>query len=450
MNNLNTHLDWYPRASRSRVSRPIFSVLVTFTVAVLSIAIARENWLLLAGGVAIPLLFLWPVQMSLGIFAFLLPFDSVAILGATTTGTTLNWISGALTAVILFGMGVVSGRLEKPPQAAIWWVLFMTWSAATVLWALEPDKALRRLPTAFALLFLYVVAVSFRMSRKELSGVVVLTILGGLTAATFSFHQFLNSGGSLRSSLAMAGRETDPNQFAASLLLPLSLAMGAFFTSRGWLNRLSATAALALIGFGILLSMSRGSVLAVAVMIGVYLYRGGMNRRTILPIAVIALLLLAVPSLFFVRIQQGAEDKGEGRLDIWQVGLVAVEHNGVFGAGLDSFPALYQKYAGNSPIFRGYRRGPHNIYLSITAEMGIIGLLLFLAAVRSQLRFARHGRPAEPDIFFTLVACEAASYGMLTAAFFLDVLWRKTFWMSFILLALACRQSQITYLDERH
>ena len=261
------------------------------------------------------------------------------------------------------------------------------------LWALEPDKALQRLPTAFALLLLYAVAVSFRMTRKEFNGVVVLTILGGLTAATFSFHQFLNTGGSLRSSLAMAGRETDPNQFAASLLLPLSLAMGAFFTSRGWLNRLSATAALALIGFGILLSMSRGSALAVAVMIGVYLYRGGMNRRTILPIAVIALLLLAVPSLFFVRIQQGAADKGEGRLDIWQVGLVAVEHNGVFGAGLDSFPALYQEYAANAPIFRGYRRGPHNIYLGITAEMGIIGLLLFLAAVRSQLRSARPAGP---------------------------------------------------------
>ncbi len=264
--------------------------------------------------------------------------------------------------------------------------------------------------------------------------------------------QFVNDGGgTLRASLAMSGRETDPNQWAASLLLPLSLAIGAFFSSRGWFNRLAAMAAVALIGFGVMLSMSRGSLMAVAVMIGVYLYRSSLNWRTILPVGVLALLLLAVPGLFFVRIQQGLQDKGEGRFDIWQVGMVAVEHNGVFGAGLDGFPALYQEYAASAPIFRGYRRGPHNIYLGITAEMGIIGLLLFLGAVGSQFRVVRHFRTAAGGhVFPFLVACEAACWGVLTAAFFLDVLWRKAFWLPWILLALASRQRRANYEDATH
>ncbi len=133
-------------------------------------AIVQENWVLIIVAAIVPLVILWPVQMSLGIFAFLVPFDSVAILGDKATGTTLNWVIGAVSAAILLGIGIVNRRLERPPRAALWWILFMTWSTATVLWAVEPDKALQRLPTAFALLLLYVVAVSFRMSRNELGG----------------------------------------------------------------------------------------------------------------------------------------------------------------------------------------------------------------------------------------------------------------------------------------
>lgn len=437
--------------AQDSASQPIFRLLLISTAATVGLASAQENWALLIGAVAVPLVLLWPVQMSLGVFAFLVPFDSVAVLGNKGAGTTLNWVIGAVSAAILLGMGVVNRRFKRPPRAAIWWILFITWSTATALWAVEPDKAWQRLPTAFALLLLYVVAVSFRMSRKELGGVVLLTILGALAATALPLLQFLQGGGAIRASLTMSGKETDPNQWAASLLLPLSLAIGAFFSSSDWLKRFAAMAAVALIGFGILLSISRGSLVAIAVMISVYLYRGRMNWRTILPVGVLALLLLAVPGLFFARIQQGLQDKGEGRFDIWQVGLVAVEHNGVFGAGLDSFPALYQEYAANAPIFRGYRRGPHNIYLGITAETGIIGFFLFLGAVVSQFRAIRHLR-AEMDghTFPLLVACEAACWGVLAAAFFLDVLWRKAFWLPWILLALASRQPNVNHEDATH
>src|SRR5690349_10931450 len=185
MSNLNTHLERHPGGQWNVPSRQILSGLMILTLSVASISIVKEDWLLLAGAVAIPLFFLWPVQMSLGTFALLLPFDSVAALGTSSAGTTLNWFIGALTAVILFGMGLVNRRLERPPRAAIWWVIFMTWTTVTVLWALEPAKALQRLPTVFALVLLYVVAVSFRMTRREFSGIVCLTIPGGMVAAGF-------------------------------------------------------------------------------------------------------------------------------------------------------------------------------------------------------------------------------------------------------------------------
>jgi hypothetical protein len=38
-----------------------------------------------------------------------------------------------------------------------------------------------------------------------------------------------------------------------------------------------------------------------------------------------------------------------------------------------------------------------------------------------------------------MVACEAACFGMLAAAWSKDLLWEKVFWFSWILLAIAAR-----------
>ena len=84
---------------------------------------------------------------------------------------------------MLLAAGLVERRLGRPPLAALWWSLFMVWAALTTAWAINPDAAFRRLPSALSLFFLYLVAVSFKPSRKELYWVCVLTVLGGVMAA---------------------------------------------------------------------------------------------------------------------------------------------------------------------------------------------------------------------------------------------------------------------------
>lgn len=419
---------------------PLLFIFLIGTGALTGVILVHEKWLLLATIAAIPFVLRWPVQTSLGIFAFVLPFDSLSALQREGTGITLSFLVGAVSGVILITTGLLTGRLERPPRAAWWWGLFVLWGATTLLWAFQPKAALDRLPTAVACFLFYLAAVSFRLTRKELSAVLLLTILGGIVAAVYGFMDFIHAGGVERATLVLRERAANPNTFAASLLLSLSLALSRFIVARRWLEKLAMMAGVGIIALGIMLSMSRGILIGAAALILVYVYRLGLRKRIVLALLLFLLLLSLMPALFFARVQTAMSSRGAGRFDIWQTGVSAFEHYGLVGAGLNNFPEVYDKFAADAKQFRGFHRDPHNIYLGIGVEMGAVGLLLFLGGVKSQLRdVQRFYAAAKAFEAPMVVACEAACWGMLIAGFSGTFVWNKFFWLTWVYLTVVLR-----------
>jgi O-antigen ligase len=419
-----------------RLAKPSYMLLLIGFAAILGITIAAENWLLLLAIAVLPFVLLWPVQTSLGVFALLLPFDSTATVGQSTTATTLTWFAGATAGVVLLGTGLVQGRLELPSRAALWWSLFICWCAASVVWALDPQLVMQRLPTAAGLLGFYLITVSFRMTRKEFYSVLGMAMVGGAAGASYAALEFFHGGGVplIRVSI---GR-TNPNEFALSLLLPLSIAIGAFLSLRNRIPRTAILAAIGVIGFGILISMSRGALIAVGVLILTYIRKFRINWRVSVALLVLLSLLLALPSLFFERIEGTVADRGAGRFDIWQAGFEAAKNHSIVGVGLDNFPLAFDRYAKYATLFQGYRRAPHNVYLGTLTELGIVGLLLFLASVRSELQMIEKLKATAKRVPI-VVACEGACFAILIVGLSKDILWDKVFWFSWILLASAAR-----------
>jgi O-antigen ligase len=436
---------------RVRGSPGLTYILAVGTALVLGRAIFQENWRYLAAlGLlaAIPLAIRWPVAMSLGLYAFLVPFDSVSTLGQGTAGVTLLRLVGAGVCAFLLAVGLLGRRLVRPPKAAFWWIGFIAWGAITMFWAIDSDSALERLPTAVSLLLLYLIVVSIRLNEREFSSVIWLALLGAVAAAAFTIYQYLQGVTyhsvlgipAERASLIVGERESDPNQFASSLLLPLSCAIGLFLASRGKLKKLFVVALTLIITAGLYLTMSRGTLLALLPIGIVYLYRFRVRWRVWAILTLLAALMLAMPEVFFVRLQEAFETGGAGRLTFWQVGLKALKHYGWLGTGWDGFPVAYNEYARYAPVFEGFGRGAHNIYLGMWVELGIIGLLLMLGAVIAHLHEAQPAltaRSGRRDIL--LIATEAACWGMLACGFFLDIVWRKPFWLVWMLLPVAVR-----------
>jgi O-antigen ligase len=167
----------------------------------------------------------------------------------------------------------------------------------------------------------------------------------------------------------------------------------------------------------------------------IFVFRLHLNWRLLIPMTVLGAALMLMPDLFFQRVQDVAQTRGAGRLDIWTAGIESLQSYGILGAGLENFPNAYTEYAGRERFYQGGHRAPHNIYLSAAVEFGILGIVLLIAAVVSQLRALKASNTVLNMV--QVVSFEAACYGILVAGFTLDVLWRKAFWLIWAMSAIA-------------
>jgi putative inorganic carbon (HCO3(-)) transporter len=402
--------------------------------------VGKNSWAGVIFVLAMPFILVWPVQVSLGLFALLVPFDSVSVIGPASSGMTLTFVAGGVGTVILFFVALIGRRAMALPRPAFWWGLFVVWSLASVMWAVSPEDVWYRVPTALALLTLYLAATFVRITAGELSTISWLTILGGCAAASLAVYQFYSGvfyEDSTRGSIILGGRQGDPNFFAAALLLPVSLAFGRLISCRDWPRRLILSGTVLVIGLGVFVTMSRGAFVALAAMMLVYLFRLRANWRVLLPIAVVLVLVAAVPQLLFSRLEESTVTSGTGRVDIWIVGLSAFWHHPFLGVGLNNFPAAFDAYVGSAPIFRGFHRAAHNTFLSILVESGTVGLLLFVWALWFELRSVWQASKQQRTV--DLLPYFAALCAVLVSGFFLDMVWSKTFWLVAILLTVAER-----------
>jgi len=445
-------------ASRIAVNRrlmPMQHIVVCAYGLLLAVAVGREQWLLVPPILLFPLVILRPIECSLGLFAALVPFDTMATLSRSPggPGTGITWYLGAGAGVALIVAGLVGNRFVWPQKGAAYWAALIAWGTVTAAWAADSRTALERVPTAFALLLLYLAAVSVRISRRELLGIAVLTVAGGSVAAAYTailYHHGVSWAGG-RASLVAQGHLTDPNVLAASQLLPFSLTLSGLFNARSSHQRVLHLVAFGLITYGLLLEMSRGALIAAGVSALVLIWRYRPPLRVLGWLSPVAILAITVPSTFYARMETGLSSRASGRFDIWSTAFPMLRDWWYRGAGFDNFAVVYVKHAGNATFFGGYQNQAHELFLSVAVELGVIGLFLLLAAIGSQLRSASEFMSVRGQRSFPIaIACEAACWGMLVMSLSLDTLWLKSFWLSWILLAVAvrtCRNEQFVALS---
>jgi O-antigen ligase len=193
---------------------------------------------------------------------------------------------------------------------------------------------------------------------------------------------------------------------------------------------------------GIVLSLSRGGLLALVAVIVAGLALAGRWRAKLLLIVTAAVLVavgyfLATPSAL-QRIT--SSNGGTGRTDLWRVGWRMVEARPVLGVGAGNFqdasihyllrPGLLER----SDLIAGSNRVAHNTYLTVLAELGLIGALLFAALIALALacgvRAARlFARRRDESMEMVARAWLIAMAGVLTADAFLSAEFSKQLWL---------------------
>lgn len=373
--------------------------------------------------------------LLLGIYGMLLPFEELLVIGGAEEGPTLSRYVGMLVIFFFFINFMVSKTPFRPNKAQLWLVLFIGFACLSLAWSINPEASSTRIPTALSLLLFYLVVGTFRPSLKGLNLLILIIIASGVAAALYQIYQYhflgLNYSQSMRASIILGERAIDPNQFAFSLLLPVSFLLSKIIRTHGRWRRLGQRLTLLTMVYAILMTVSRSGILSLIVIVACYYYykvSKGIRFAAVVLIILVILVMFSV-DVFFQRVTFQHDSFEHARGEIWETGLSALPDYWFLGGGLDVFPHIYMEKS-NQDL---HTSGPHSIYLGTLIELGIVGLFIMAVAFVYHLRGFRNLNGRQTDSAF---AVKVAFLGMLIQATSVDILYLKTFWLVLALITM--------------
>ncbi|HEU6446282.1 MAG TPA: O-antigen ligase family protein [Gaiellaceae bacterium] len=310
-----------------------------------------------------------------------------------------------LIATVVTVRRLAVGMIPIPWHPVLWAALaLLVWSLISFYTAVDQGLALKFLASlAGGLVFAAVVyGACTRLSdvRLLLGAMTLAGAVVGITALAGG-AEFESTYGGSNVSGRLEGAFDSPNQLGSFCALLTPIAAAFVFAVRGTISRLLAAGALLLIVAALMLSLSRGAWLGVAVA-GLYmLFKLREARRLLVALAVPALIagvaLSSVDATDSTELQVigdrarafTARNPYDGRSDIWEEARRQIKESPVTGQGPGAFPVVSVRAdSAASSITPDHA---HNLALNYAAETGLPGLAIVVAFV---LAVAAAGRRA--------------------------------------------------------
>jgi len=258
----------------------------------------------------------------------------------------------------------------------------------------------------------------------------------------------------------LAGPIGDPNYYAQILLVLIPLGLLGLSGERSPRLRLVAIAVTTLVTAAVILTFSRGAGLAFLVIFAIMAgLRYVKPRQAVAIVAAVAVGLAVVPEyrdrLTSLTAVGGATEQAgsDAAADIsvrsrttemLAAVLVFADHP-VLGVGAGVFPSYYQEYANRvglqvlDAVGSGEREGEaarresHNMFLSVAADLGIAGLVVFIGIISLTLadlvRARRRWLATRPDLANLATGFLLAVVGFVTMGLFLTLAFERYFWL---------------------
>jgi O-antigen ligase len=246
----------------------------------------------------------------------------------------------------------------------------------------------------------------------------------------------------------------DANDLATFLVTAMPLGLYFLHGGRRLLTRVFAVVALALITVAFVRTGSRGGFIALVATAGFVVLRYSaipLRRRVAVTALGVVIVVGTASDQYWQQMSTILSDADynrtaeSGRIPIWKRGVGYMMQHPLLGVGPDNFATAegtLSEFADRQQFGVGVRwNAPHNSYVQVGAELGIVGLVLFLAVIASAFVALRRARPDEhtaegpQDRLTQLTQVLTASLiGFVVGAFFLSLAYSE---MLYTLIALA-------------
>ena len=475
--------------TRCRAHQPsslVWALAVVANVAVLTLIglsfASPISIVLAAAPLALLIIFKHP-HFSTCLVVFLI-YSNIPVVAAQFHGvpyTVAGAIPGLLIVPIAYFLWVRKEGIVFPKQGC-WILLLVIVQGTGVVFARHPDFAFatftRSLAEGAAIFLLVVNAVRTPANLRHslyalLAAGAVMGAVTGYQYLTKSFHN--DYGGLAQTNLAGFGVETthgrvvqaraagsigEQNRYAQVMLMLLPIGVFACAAENTAWRRTALMIATGLIAVGWVVSFSRGSVVALVATLCIGAVFGYVRLRHLGSIAVAGMLLLAVMPQYRARMEsllaavqfasqsrvsaEGPDGSLRGRATEMLAAARVFADYPVVGVGPGMFRFYAREYgqAGGFRALEGQRRS-HNLYLSIAAEHGALGLAFFLLAVSTTIRdlhmYRKKCLRSFPALSFLAAGLIGGLVIYLTSGMFLHYSYIRYFWVVFSLaIAASC------------
>lgn len=247
---------------------------------------------------------------------------------------------------------------------------------------------------------IYYLVVNNITSAPQIKRIIWVMLTSALLVTLYGFYQYLFGinisanewvDGEQFPDLKMRVFSTleNPNLLAGFLVTMMAIGASMGLKSTTMSGKILLFSLVALFGVCLVLTYSRGAWLSLLAVIGVY---GLLCNRKIF-----WLLILVPIALFFghdavleriMSIMNPTDTSSTLRVALWESTIAMIEDKPLLGIGWGSYWLVYPEYDFflNNPNVKIFHA--HNMYLNIAAEIGIPGLLAFLAIMYGHVRLA--------------------------------------------------------------
>ena len=309
-----------------------------------------------------------------------------------------SWASFAIGSVyravtlLLFMLFLIESRFiviysEEKRGLLLSWILYLGYSMATFIWAVDGQAAITNSMSLVLLSFIVVAFFSTELTFNESNIVDYCWIIAGIVCIVLYVFGDKTSVGEYgsRTSMIIMGTATDPNEFASIFIVPLSLVLFNLLNKKG--SRFLQITFMIIAIYCVLMSGSRGALLAVVVALCFTLVQSGkVDTKSILIILLVGILMLIlviryvipmIPDDVLTRMSLKAllKDGGSGRGDLWTDALRKIWSGSpfrmIFGYGQHGLTV------GTKDISQTM----HNQFIQQLTNYGIVGLVLYIILV---------------------------------------------------------------------
>jgi O-antigen ligase len=290
---------------------------------------------------------------------------------------------------------IARGRLRQPDAFQKAYFFFLIWNGLTLYWSLDPSATITGFRTYTELFGLLLMFWDLFDSKAAIRPALQAYVLGAYVASGSIVVNFLTAAPDVtpeHQRFQALGYQTDGIALVVAIAGPAAWYLAAVAGSQQRVSalRIANYAYLPFALFALTLTGTRGAALASLPTAAFVLWslRRGMARPAVALTVIAAAVVLIVafaPRTPLARIATAAtvtdlsDGALSGRLGIWTESHEVFRSRPITGAGLDAHRAA---------IPTG--KEAHNTYVSVLAETGVIGLLLFVGVLLSVVARVRN------------------------------------------------------------